>query len=77
MILSFLIAINIDLKTGKLDNLKWEWFLKGCGVVDREEQEINPLPEIISEFNWDLLNLLENRFDNYEGLTVDIKENKE
>ena len=44
MILSFLIAINFDLKTGQLESLKWEWFLKGCGVVDREEQEVNPLP---------------------------------
>lgn len=36
-ILSFLIAINMKLKVGKLNQQKWELFLKGSGIIDRSK----------------------------------------
>ena len=68
MILSFLIAINLDLRTNQLPALKWELFLKGSGVIDRSGQLANPDDNLFNEYNWDLLTVLEKHFIEFSGI---------
>lgn len=75
MILSFLIAIDLDLKTNQLPQLKWELFLKGSGVIDRSGQIHNPNPNLFSDYNWDLLTVLERNFVGFQGLQKDMTVN--
>lgn len=57
----------------ELDRKKWNLFLKGCGVVDWQKQMINPLKEIINEFQWDILSELDHNFDSFKGLCQNIQ----
>ena len=75
MILSFLIAVNFEVKTGKLNSEKWELFLKGAGVIDREKQKEIPDLEIFNEFSWDLINSLQNKFKNFYNIVDDFTHN--
>lgn len=72
MILSFLIAIDLDLKTDQLPTLKWELFLKGSGVIDRTGQPHNPDTSLYNEYNWDLLTILERNFTEFYGIQKDM-----
>lgn len=74
-IFSFLISINLKLKVGEINQQKWEYFLKGSGVVDRSEQMENPEPSLIDENSWDLLCILESNYEEYKEITKNIKEN--
>lgn len=64
----------MKLKVGKLDQQKWELFLKGSGIVDRSKFQPNPDSVLIEESSWDLLNKLQG-FPEFQGITEHIAEN--
>lgn len=74
-ILSILITIGIQKNAGVVSEALWMIFLRGAGVVDRNEMPPNPDPHILKENDWDLAYYIEKHFPSFQGLTSDIKTN--
>ena len=61
LLFSTSICFQIKRQAKEIDDIEWDLFLTGPGVVDRTNQPMNPDPQGISSGLWDLLCAVEER----------------
>ena len=61
LLFSSSICLQIKRQTNEINEIEWNLFLRGPGVVDRYNQPLNPDPQNITPAVWDLLHAMEQR----------------
>ena len=75
-IFSFLIDVNIQRNEGKISDDEWGFFIKGPSQFDTSEMIQNPDNKYFSEFQWNSILYIENKFG-YDNLSSITKSNLE
>jgi len=74
---SFLIASQISLKTGKITQEEWDYFIRGAGVISKKggPSIMNPLPALINEAAWSLALLVDEKHKSFLGIVTSLSQN--
>ena len=70
LVFSFLISTQISIREGKIQMDEWDLYIRGAGVVTKKNKEnVNPLPNLMSDSAWNLACAVEDKLGSFNGLT--------
>lgn len=72
-IFSFLCSTSINKEAGILSEDLWLVLLRGAPVYDKSKIPDNPDPEILTTLAWELAFYLEESFEQFKGICLNIK----
>lgn len=70
-ILAFLIAAGVWKHLNRISPEAWKLFIRGGGLVAKKNSKKNPLPQILSEVQWDFICKLE-KLSSFQGISDEL-----